>query len=89
MRFLSEPILGLHDLQGPKFSLRPNPGRDLVNIQADQPWELLKVYDAKGVLVLQHTAELQQLDFSNLASGLYFIEVHSGQAKAVERWLKQ
>jgi len=87
--FLSEPILGLHEVEELGFVLGPNPGQGLIEVRSDEPWDELSVYNLSGQLLSRHTEVVDRIDLSNLADGLYFIELYAGDARAVQKWLKQ
>lgn len=89
MRFLSEPILGLNDVAQIEFGLSPNPGNNMVHISTDGEWDRLRVYSSNGRIVTQYDTSTTAIDLADLASGIYFIELQSGSARSVQRWIKQ
>ena len=89
LRFFSEPILGLNDVAQIEFGLSPNPGKDLVQISTDDEWDRLRVYSSNGRIVAQFDNSTTAINLTDLASGIYFIELQSGSARSVQRWIKQ
>lgn len=56
-----------------EFVMYPNPTRDILNINSENPIKRVEVYNSLGQLVLQSSSN--QIDLSNLRSGVYFCKV--------------
>lgn len=69
------------------FSIHPNPAQSIVNIDTDTPIKSVEILNYTGQLIIQ-TAETNQIDVSNLASGVYFINVNSDKGKSTQKFLK-
>lgn len=89
LTFYNEPILGLHDVEQLGFEIGPNPGEEWVDIRSNEPWDTLTVYDLKGQILSEFQTTVERIDLSHLASGLYFLEVQIGNARALAKWMKQ
>lgn len=60
--------------------LLPNPTQGLVEIQSAFPIEYLRLHTSTGKMVYQSTSQQNQLDLSNLPSGIYLLHVQTKQA---------
>ena len=68
----------------------PNPSSGIVHISSAQNFDFIAVYDCMGRLVYsEKTATIQskELNLSNLRSGNYTVEVHSGDFISRERFM--
>ncbi len=68
------------------FSIYPNPTKDKINIQSDEPIERVRVLDISGKLILDQKANTEReysLNLDNFSKGLYFIEVNGHKEKLV------
>jgi hypothetical protein len=78
-----------------KVEVRPNPAVDQVEVILVDPifaTAELEMRNTSGQLIWQgrvDSKETSQLDISNLAAGVYFIHVTSGNRQAVKRFVKQ
>ncbi len=81
----------IRHIQGPQLKLYPNPGTGLYKI-GNPSGALMKmeVYDALGVLVYSGSGdqEVNQLDLSYLADGMYIIKVYVNNQVSVAKVLK-
>lgn len=85
-------LLGVPDVDfGDVFVLYPNPANSVLNImpRGSARIESVSVYDALGRLALATTGFSGGLDVSSLASGTYFLKVHSDAGSAVARFTKE
>ena len=68
------------------FSIYPNPAASFININTDNTMigSTYKVYNQLGKVVLSGNVNQskQQIDISNLANGIYFLEIGNGEKKA-------
>ena len=75
----------------PGLSIFPNPAQDILNISADH--ELgrapLAVFDAPGKRVITGTLVNGRLDVSGLGTGVYLLQVKSGEGLLQQRFTKQ
>ncbi len=72
------------------ISVFPNPTRDMVNIQPLNHVSIDKIIitDLAGKIVLEQTQNSTQVNVEPLASGLYIIEVVSGEEVFVSKFMK-
>ncbi|MBX2827521.1 MAG: T9SS type A sorting domain-containing protein [Flavobacteriaceae bacterium] len=82
-------IAGLEDTNSLQVTLVPNPVADILFIQSQEPVTQLTVFDVVGKSILKKHGNLDQLDLSQLPSGLWFIKLESLQDTAVKRIVKR
>jgi hypothetical protein len=83
-------LLGTPDLDfSDRFTLYPNPAKDVVNIRAKDGVEIRSssVYNMSGQLLMSVTGS-ESINVSSLASGNYFVKVYTGKGAAVSKFVK-
>ena len=83
--------LGINPIEPKKaMAVFPNPAHTELNIQLpeQQTLDCVAVTDITGKIVLKQDQNLNQINVSHLANGLYFIEAHSGNEKLVTKFIK-
>lgn len=83
--------LGVNPIEPSKaMAVFPNPVHAELNIQlpAQQTLDRVDISDVTGKIVLKQDQNLNQINVSHLANGLYFIEAHSGMEKLVTKFIK-
>ncbi len=72
------------------IQLSPNPTRDILRIdlpEAISGLDKIYIYDMNGLMVKSLTGEHNQVDLSNLSTGMYFIMMNTGESSYTERIL--
>ena len=77
--------LHISDLQRIEISVYPNPAKDIVFYSI---YGNAKIYNSIGVLVLETSEMNNQIDISNLETGIYFIEIINSENKYFSKILK-
>jgi hypothetical protein len=69
--------------------LTPNPAENIltVNVSSDISIERLAIYNTLGQLLTEASGD--QIDVSELSSGLHFITIYSNEGTAVKQFLKK
>ncbi len=84
--------LGTNDFQALDFNMFPNPSTDFVNIQLSSGTTQAQagIYDYRGRLISTKviTETDQQMNVSNLASGIYIIRVSTDTKLGAKRFIK-
>ena len=83
--------LGVNPIEPKKaMAVFPNPTHTELNIQIpeQQTLDRVAITDVTGKIVLKQDHNLNQINVSHLANGLYFIEAHSGNEKLVTKFIK-
>ena len=83
--------LGVNPIEPKKaMAIFPNPAHTELNIQLpeQQTLDRVAIKDVTGKIVLKQDQNLNQINVSHLANGLYFIEAHSGKEKLVTKFIK-
>ncbi|TRX66535.1 S8 family serine peptidase [Carboxylicivirga sp. M1479] len=86
--------VGIDDVMDNNFVLYPNPVRDVLNIQLTEQGEELQEVRVLGLsgelikVVTEGLGETTQLNVSDLAPGIYLIEVITDNNKTVKRFVK-
>ena len=89
--FKNTNALGLNPIEPKKaMAVFPNPTHTELNIQLpdQQTLDRVAITDVTGKIVLKQDQNLNQINVSDLANGLYFIEAHSGNEKLVTKFIK-
>ena len=83
--------LGVDQIEPKKaMAVFPNPTPAELNIQLpeQQTLDRVAITDVTGKIVMKQDQNLNQINVSHLANGLYFIEAHSGMEKFVTKFIK-
>ncbi|HIB47958.1 MAG TPA: T9SS type A sorting domain-containing protein [Flavobacteriaceae bacterium] len=85
-----DPSLGVTDISTERFTLYPNPTTNLLTISALTNIETITIYNSLGQLILQQeeTGNTASVDVSELASGLYIVQVGTGHAQNSQQFIK-
>lgn len=59
-----------------KVYIYPNPVKELINIEAKNIIET-KIYDPNSILIIHKKGQIKNIDISNIANGIYFLEVRT------------
>jgi choice-of-anchor B domain-containing protein len=78
--------IGLQENETFSFSLSPNPAADW--IQLNEPFETVRIIDMQGQLIKQAN-NLQQIEISELAAGLYLIGVEKQGNWGYKKFIKE
>ncbi|MDT0559680.1 M28 family peptidase [Ichthyenterobacterium sp. W332] len=84
--------LSTEDFESRSFSIFPNPVVDVLNIESNINSELsFKIYDVSGKVVMQFYSEnkLTKVDISELANGVYFLNVTTPDKTESFRFVKE
>jgi hypothetical protein len=73
------------------ISVFPNPVKDVLNIltQNDSPISSIQVYDILGRLVLEEKHDFNQVDVSNLGSGVLFVKIQTTEGVVTKKIIKE
>ena len=74
------------------ISVYPNPAETILKIVNNNnlmTLESIEVFDMMGKNIFSKTADLETIDVSKLASGLYFLKINSNNAQQTVRFLKK
>jgi len=72
------------------LSLFPNPVKDLLFIASEGiTIEKISVYSISGQRIQTFELSNQSIDVSNLAPGMYFLEISSSEGKSVQKFVKK
>lgn len=83
-------IIGIEDFTADKFSVYPNPVKDMLNIKSSASVDNVTVYDILGKVVLQENPGKisPAINMSGLASGSYLVKVTIGNSSKTVKVLK-
>jgi hypothetical protein len=84
-------VLGIEDNLQSQFVIYPNPVKDVLMIYNESVYEVssVKVFDSLGRLVLEQNNPSNQLDVSNLSSGLLFVQIETEKGIITKRIIKE
>ena len=66
----------------------PNPTKSSIYISAENPINKIRILDNNGKVLVEKATSTQVVDMTAFESGLYFIEITSGNKKSVQRIVK-
>jgi len=71
--------------------LTPNPASERLLLQTDIPFERVRIFNATGVLVnvLENPLSAQEIQVSNWAAGVYFVQFERNNAVWTTRFVRQ
>jgi Secretion system C-terminal sorting domain len=87
IRFERKPV-ATKDVNTYTSAIYPNPASDILNIKSKEPIEQIKIYDTKGIIHSLSKYEIEKIPISNLASGLYFIEIKYKNKIEIQKFIK-
>lgn len=67
----------------------PNPVKDGLIITSNKTIDKIEIYSITGKLVLQTSTNLEQVDVSKLAKGLYIVTVYAADTKTTKKMIVQ
>ena len=71
------------------IKIYPTAATDFINIAIDAPQQPeVRIYNLNGQLLQRKENDIQQLDISELAAGVYVVEVRNGKDRILQRVLK-
>ncbi|WP_026450645.1 T9SS type A sorting domain-containing protein [Aequorivita capsosiphonis] len=87
---LANGLIGTEDFTADKFSVYPNPVKDMLNIKSAASVDNVVVYDILGKVVLQENPGKisPAINMSGLASGTYMVNVTIGGSSKMVKVLK-
>ena len=91
VKYDSNILLGLEDnIMGKSFVIYPNPATSVLNIKLSDNAEIntIVITDLSGKKILEQNGNLKTINIENLATGMYVLEVVSGDNKMVEKFVK-
>lgn len=83
-----DPELGVDEVNSKLFRIYPNPATDVISIAGVDENTQVSIFDLNG-RKLQQRQNTQQIDVSNLQSGIYLVEISSTAKRQTLRFIKQ
>ncbi|MAM30161.1 MAG: hypothetical protein CMC13_14165 [Flavobacteriaceae bacterium] len=91
--FTADNTLGAQELIIQNIKFYPNPAKDVLNIlSANQPLEQIEIYDMRGRLLEQYSAENNvsfSINVSALRTGVYFVKINTASGSITKRFIKE
>lgn len=82
-----DPPLSVEDFNAKEFKIYPNPSDNVIKITSEYSFSEVKIYSINGKL-LKTSLSSEQIDISNLSTGIYFVEAISEKGKSVQKLIK-
>lgn len=82
-------ILGVDENKLTNFTIYPNPSSELLFISESHLIQKVEVFDLLGKKMNSFTEDFEQLDITNLRSGLYLIKIYSDNTIYLEKFIKK
>ena len=81
--------LGIEDYKNNSFTLYPNPTKNTLFIESQDLIETVIIYNPQGQFIKKEETSTSRIDVSNLASGLYFVQVESNGVIIIKKFIKE
>lgn len=86
------PSLATNEYNQHKFQIIPNPSNFKITIESQEAFSSINLYDINGRLLktslTNNPVLIHQLDISDLSNGIYMLELKSGNAKQIQKLIK-
>jgi len=84
-------ILGVDALQAPEVSLYPNPVDQVIDIklQNNNQIKSISLFDALGRQIFKKEGAINELNISQLPSGVFFLQIQTNEGIAVKKVIKE
>lgn len=82
-------VTGIESNPNHALSVFPNPTNGLLNLTGFEHASQFRVLDMQGRIALESAGNINQIDVSSLQSGLYFLQMTSGNQVISTRFIKQ
>lgn len=87
-RFTPNETMSVDENSLKSFEIYPNPSEDFIAINTNFEFLDYTIYDRLGKRIAK--GELKdKIEISNLASGVYFLELNNGSSKEIEKFIKK
>src|SRR5690606_443426 len=85
--YSEECVLGTVALENPTFQLVPNPVKDILFLNSEFPIDHIKIYNLQGQLISE--TKNNQINVSQLSSGLYLASITIDGQNSVKKFIKE
>ena len=87
---LSTSTLDTQALNDFRFTLYPNPAKDVIEFQSELPLASVEIFSLTGSKVLSKSNNVEQVEVGNLAKGIYMLKATAADGKvATQKLIKQ
>lgn len=81
--------MGVNDQNLVNISIYPNPATDFLNISSNNLIDEISIYSAEGKLIQTIEGNTTQIDISTYPSGVYLVNVRSGNVNKTQKLIKK
>ena len=78
---LSTSTLDTQEINDFRFTVYPNPAKDVFKFQSELPLEQVEIFSLTGSTVLSQTNNVEQVEIGNLAKGIYMLKASAADGK--------
>lgn len=71
------------------LNVYPNPAKNILKINADQPIESISIYNVTGQLMLTEKNHVKEISIQNLPGGMYILHIQVGNSTEQVKFIKQ
>ena len=87
--YANQLILDVANFLRDSIQLTPNPTNGVVQVLSpNSTIDLIEVRDVQGKLLLSKASSNDEIDISNLSSGVFFVSLYAGKQKVIKRIIK-
>ena len=72
-----------------EITIYPNPANEILNIKNNERIKNVTIYDILGKVVLEKNVDFEQINISNLISGLYLVKISTESETVVKKIIKE
>ena len=87
VEIIQAPGLNAHDAQRSRFKIYPNPTSDFIKIQNVKELKSVRIFDSSGRKVVETSSS--DIDVRSLDSGIYLLNVYSGNDVISRKFIKK
>lgn len=82
--------LSINESASSIFKLYPNPTKDILFLASEKNMTKYVLYNAKGEIIKEENLQItnEEINVTNLSSGIYYIKVFSEEKTEVLKWIK-
>jgi Leucine-rich repeat (LRR) protein len=84
-----ESSLAVETLDKESYSIYPNPFSEILTIKSNDVIEVIVITNLQGKEILRTNGQTKELDLSHLSSGMYLLQMFSGEGVTVEKIIKR
>ncbi|MCG8574081.1 MAG: S8 family peptidase [Flavobacteriales bacterium] len=83
------PQVGLEEIGQEDWSVYPNPAENTLYVQSNDPILSAAIISPEGKIIQQHNGNIKTFDLSEMATGIYLIQIQTENGISTQKFIKQ